>query len=68
VKLIVSVLALAFGSLRIMPRNVNHSICGCSAKEAAASATSLHFLPTLLSLIIPLSFFCQTGAEIHYLM
>ena len=49
-----------------MTRNVNHSLCGCSAEEAAASATSLHFLPTLLSLIIPLSLFCQTGAEIHF--
>ncbi len=49
-----------------MPRNIYDSICGCSAEKAAASATSLHFLPTLLSLIIPLSLFCQTGAEIHF--
>jgi hypothetical protein len=49
-----------------MPRNVNHSICGCLAEEAAASATSLHFLPTLLSLIIPLSLFCQNRAEIYF--
>jgi len=54
VKLRLSLLAEAFGSWGIKTRNINKCTCGCSAGDAMAIVTSLHFLPTLQSLIIPI--------------